>query len=195
MVGMANRALQDFRKFFPWGALIKTVSLPLQAGVLEYDLPVDFDEYRSESMWQQDSARPANMPTDNFTWALLKSGNPGVSVTYYARLQYPKIVFAQVPIDDVINYEYQSSYAVMGADAIAKQRFTADNDRPLLDDEVVALGTKAYWKLEKEIKSGDLDYRDFKQQMRHAIAKDAGPKAVRYPEGTTFYSPPIADTY
>ena len=81
----------------------------------------------------------------------MKAGNPGTRINYYAKLIDGKLEFTAVTGGDVINQDYISRYAVKDAAGQMKEYFTADTDEWVLKDYTLILGTKAYWKGEKEM--------------------------------------------
>lgn len=198
MVAFANRAAHEIREYFPWNMLRKSTQITLEAGKLSYDLPEDWDWYVTESMWKSGGARHVVIPTSDRYWAFIKAGNPGTRINYYAKLIQGKLEFTAVNAGDVINLDYISRFAVLGADDVPKEYFTADTDRWLLKDYTLILGTKAYWKIEKEMPSGVADMQEFNDHIKRDVSQDTPAKVIRKrPWGGAYtpYAPPISADY
>jgi hypothetical protein len=197
MVNFANRAADEYREFFPWNRLRVSTSVTLQDGVLEYDLPADFDYYMTETMWKSDGARFVVIPVSDRYWSFIKAGNPGTRINYYAKLIGGKLAFTSVTAGDVINYDYMSNSAITDSGGTPKPRFTEDTDLFLLSDSTLVTGIKAFWKIEKEMPTGALDMQEFKKSMKRDIAADTPAKVIRNRDDArwTPYAPPISEDY
>lgn len=197
MVSFANRAAGEIREFFPWNFLRKSAQITLIDGQLSYDLPSDFDAYVTESMWKAYGARNVVIPTPERQWSFIKAGNPGNAISYYAKLIGGKLEFTAVTGGDIINFDYISNAVVRDAAGELKERFTADTDEYIMNADTLILGTKAFWKLEKEMPSGVVDQKEFRQHLKRDISKDTPSVVIRSRssrEGTP-WAPPISENY
>ena len=197
MVAFANRAVDEINDSYPWNKLRKSDSITMVGGQLSYDLPADFNYYITESMWKSFGARHVVIPTSNRYWGFLKAGNPGTGINYYAKLIQGKLEFVAVSAGDVINYDYQSSNAVISSTGVEKEEFTSDSDKYLLNDNTLALGIKAFWKIEKGIPTAQVDMMEFKKMVKRDIAVDTPAVVIRDNsrwEGLP-YAPPISSAY
>jgi hypothetical protein len=179
MVAFANRAAQKIINFYRWTTLRKTHLETMQADVLSYDLPPDFMEYVPESMWKQEGARQVQVPTQDRIWGYLTAGNPGTGWTYYAKFFGDRLEFKSVSAGDVLQYDYIANYPVLDTQGNPKARFTEDTDTFLLNDETLILGTKAFWKAEKQMETAGDDRQEFLRSLRHDIVRDTGARTVR----------------
>jgi hypothetical protein len=197
MVEFANRAAHEIRTSFPWNMLRESHQVTLQTGVLEYDLPADFDWYLSETMWKSQGARHVVIPTSDRYWAYIKAGNPGTRINYYAKFINGKLVFTSVDAGDVINFDYISENAIMDSAMQPKDRFTEDTDTFLLDDSTLVRGTQAYWKTEKEMPTGALDMQNFRKDLLRDIGQDTPAKVIRMRDNGMYTpnTPPISTDY
>jgi hypothetical protein len=197
MVDIANRTLSDIGDYFPWSFQRKSASITMVTDQLIYDLPDDFDYYITESMWKAYGARHVVIPTPDRYWAFLKAGNPGTGISYYAKLIGGMLEFIAVSGGDVINYDYQSSHAVISSTGQTKETFTDDSDKYLLNDNTLAMGIKALWKVEKGIATGVVDMMDFKKHIKRDIGVDTPAKVIRNNdrwEGSP-WAPPISSAW
>jgi len=194
MVSFANLVRAEILDYHHWTQLRKTETLTLTSA-LSYDLPDDFNWYSTESMWKAEGARNVVIPTPDYYWAWLKAGNPGTGIQYYGKLIDGKIEFASVVPGDTINFDYISKYAVRSSGGALKERFTADTDTFLLNDNTLIYGTKAFWKIEKEMPTGALDMQTFKKSLRTDVAKTSPSKTIRAGNNMTPFSPPIDSNY
>jgi hypothetical protein len=197
MVAFANRAVDEINDAFPWNKLRKSKVVTMVTDQLTYDMPDDFDTYITESMWKAFGARHVVIPTENRYWAFLKAGNPGTGISYYAKLIGGMLEFIAVSGGDVINYDYQSSHAVISSTGQTKATFTSDSDKYLLNDNTLALGIKAMWKIEKGIPTGAVDMMDFKKHIKRDIGVDTPAKVIRNNsrwEGSP-WAPPISSAW
>jgi hypothetical protein len=198
MVAFVNRAAHEIREYYPWNRLRKSTSITLVDGQLSYDLPSDFDWYVTESMWKSMGARHVVIPTSDRYWAFIKAGNPGTRINYYAKLIDGKLEFTAVTAGDVINLDYISRFAVKNAAGGTQEYFTADTDEWLLKDYTLILGTKAFWKGEKEMPTAERDKMDFQNQVKTDVAQDTPAKVIRtrgYEQAGFPYAPPISADY
>ena len=197
MVEFANRAAEEIREYHPWSELRKSDQITLIDGQTEYDLSADFDYYMTETMWKSSGARHVVIPTSDRYWSFIKAGNPGTRINYYAKFIGGQLAFTSVNGGDVINYDYMSVNANTDSSGTPKERFTDDTDLFLLSDTTLVLGTKAYWKTEKEIMTAVLDMKDFQKSMRRDIAATTPAKVIRSPDSDrwTPYAPPISADY
>jgi hypothetical protein len=198
MVAFANDAASDFQDFYAWNTLRRSTQITLVADQVAYPLPDDFDILFTETMWKSNGARNVVIPTGNEYWSFIKAGNPGTRVNYYAKLIDGMLEFTAVSAGDVINFDYQSAWAITDSDGTPKPEFDNDTDLFLLDDNTLINGIKAYWKTEKEIATAPRDEARFMRDMRRFIVKDTAAKVIRsgarderyYP-----YAPPISQDY
>lgn len=197
MVAFANRAAQTMNDYFPWNKLRKSDQITMVNGQLSYDLPDDFDYYMTESMWKSFGARHVVIPTPDRYWGFLKAGNPGTGVSYYAKFIGGKLEFVSVTAPDVINFDYQSNSPITDLNGVPKQRFTADSDLFLLNDETLALGIKALWKTEKEMPTAAYDMQEFNKSMKRDIGADTPAVVIRGNDiyAGAPYAPPISENY
>ena len=198
MVAFANVAADEIMDSFPWNYLRKSVEIPLVAGQLQYDLPDDFSQYISESMWKQSGARMVQLPTSERLWGFMKAGNALQSWTYYAKFIQGKLTFTSVNAGDVINFDYVSNSPIMGADGTPKPRFTQDTDVWMMNDQTLIRGTKAFWKIEKEMPSAIMDMKEFQKHIKRDIGVDTPSVVIRTGagrEGRYPYTPPVGNDY
>lgn len=197
MVAFANVAVNEIMDAFPWNYLRESVQIPLVSGQLAYDLPEDFSQYISESMWKSSGARMVQLPTSERLWGFMKAGNPAQAWTYYAKFINGKLTFTSINAGDVINFDYVRDTPIRGAGGELKSRFTEDTDVWMLKDQTLISGVKAYWKLEKEMPSAVVDMKQFQNHIKHDISVDTPAVTIRTrsTRGGYPWTPPIGNEY
>jgi hypothetical protein len=178
MMEYANEAARVFTDYCPWTRLRKTVSLPLTTDLI-YDLPSDFGYYVPETMWRHLGVRRVNIPVTDDLWGYLKAGNPTTTVLYHAKFLDGKLEFYQVQEGDVINYDYIANTAIIDENENPKQRFTADTDKFLMDEQTLIYGIRGLWKQGKGIETAQADLDRFQRHLNESIARDVGAKTIR----------------
>lgn len=133
-----------------WSHLVREHTLATTAGVLDYDLPADFNGVEDGSEWVTGMGPlPLGGPLDSAEWMYLKAG--GVSpVLVSFRIAQGKLRFAQDPGTNTVVYEYRSTFWVAPpsstlptqADRIAP---ATSNDVVMFDDLLLMRGLKLAW--------------------------------------------------
>lgn len=142
MFGLVNEAVTDIGRRHDWQALrIERTFLTTAAEVQEASaIPVDFDRFVDETIWNRTAIRPLIGPSTAREWALLKSTNaPITSDTFMIRGN--RFVLAPIPsAGQTIAYEYVSNYWVAETSAPTtgtQSQFELDSDVAILDEEML----------------------------------------------------------
>lgn len=179
MVEQANKANIQFRRFYPWRTLKKTDTITMD-GSLAYDLASDFDYLVPESAYKTTSGIPVDLPASDELWGWLGANSNVSGRTYIGQIIGGQLVLAQEVTGDVITYDYISKHAVQATGGgSTKERFTADTDVFLLDEEVFLLGVEAHWSKAKGFDDAPQLMGEFKTAMRNWIGNDSGAKTIR----------------
>jgi hypothetical protein len=146
MVYLANRAAAYLREK-GFQRLRLRANITLTAATI-YDLPSDFLEMVPDTARVNGRIDTMNLPTGAPEWAYLQASTAASNYIVKARILGDKLnVFSPSP-GDVVSFEYISQFPILGADGITRQeRFQADADSWLLDDDMLILETR--WRFEK----------------------------------------------
>ena len=190
----ANAAIRRLRPY-QWQKLVKSATITMSTAT-DYALASDFWAYVPDTLWSEGGIRPVNMPTTPNSWTILKSGiglNPG---QFNCRFINDRLE-VQNPQDGVeLRYEYISKNALTdSAGTTAKESFTADTDKCVLDEELFIMDIKWRIKKEKGIDDWQADRQEFDNYLRYRMGVDAGSQ-VLYPNQTVNSPlPPYTNTW
>jgi hypothetical protein len=166
---------RDLSRAHTWTALLKqqtftSVAQAVQTGAV----PTDFNWYMNDTMWNRGTQVKVGGPVSPEDWqafqaiALLAIPNAVFRFRGGDILIYPTPAAGQT-----IAYEYGSTYWVQGS----KTEYTADADVAVLDETIIALGTR--WRF---LKSKGMDYaedfRSYEIAKQQAVSRDGGRQKV-----------------
>ena len=134
----------------------------------------DFNYIKDRTFWDLSARLPVLGPLDAEEWEALKA----VLVTgprYYFRILNGNLLLNPAPpLDESMVFEYVSKDWIVGADGTTyKQYFTLDTDEPMLPQELLLMGLRAWWKKEKGLDYAE-DYRMYEMQASDALGRNAG---------------------
>ena len=82
-------------------------------------------------------------------------------------------------VGEVLTFEYLSNALFTDATGFTgKQRFTADTDIWLLDDDLLAMNFKWRWKKEKGLDDWQVDAAEWRTYARNYMAESRGARAI-----------------
>lgn len=136
LVNLANRSVTYLNRYRHWQALRKTYVFSMTTDD-EYPLPSDFLALIPDTGYAQGSVEQIDFDTDSGLWAYLKAGAGSSEELYHMRILGNTIKVFNPQSGEQVRFEYVCNTPVRAADGTLKQRFTADTDEPLLDDELV----------------------------------------------------------
>ena len=180
-LALINRALLETQRRANWGQTTVRHRITTVAGQEEYDLPSDFKQFLTGTWWDADNRWRVFGPASPAEWAALQARAVTGSVRRFVRIfrgtasNDRKIYFFPVPASDgdSIDVEYLSNGIVQDSGGNLKERFTADDDTSLIDEDVIALGFK--WRF---LKSNGLphaeEFRDYEMAVADLKGDDGG---------------------
>jgi hypothetical protein len=188
MVYLANRASafvleKGFQK------LHKRTNITLTTAT-EYDLPADFLELVPDTARVNGRIDTLNLPTSAPMWAYLQASTAASNYIVKARLLDNKLAIFSPSPGDVVSFEYVSQYPILGADGITyQQRFLADLDSWLLDDDLLILETR--WRFERAKGLGDWQVTQLESQKyaNSVMGRDSGSQSIIAQEPGCFPEP------
>lgn len=174
-VNLANRSLVRLRRH-PWQALRKSWDFSLSTDT-QYDLPADFGYLIPDTFYTDQSLYPVDLPANSGTWSYLKVSESSTGVMVQARLLGGKLHINSPNSGSVMRVEYVTKHAVVPASGDNKERFTADTDTTLIDDDLLTMDL--LWRVKK---LHGMDYRgdqdEFGFYELHLKGDDAGSKTI-----------------
>lgn len=146
MVYLANRAV-TFLLEKGFQRLRKRYTITLTSAT-DYTMPSDFLELVSDTARINGRIETLNLPTNTPEWAYLKASAGPTNYVVKARILNNQLSIYSPTVGAVLSFEYIGKYAILATDGVTyKQRFTADTDGWLLDDDLLILETR--WRFEK----------------------------------------------
>ena len=178
MVAIANMVRDEIKDFFPWMALRTSLEVELQDGQTTYTMPNDYGTMVPGSMWEVNGSRPVDGPIADGRWYQLKYSSLTSAGTIRVRFYGNKLQVADVQAGKKFSIEYISKWVVRSDVGAGKERFTADTDTFLLDDQMLIMGVKAGWADAKEMAQADKWKMMFFSKMNREIAKEQGGQKI-----------------
>lgn len=150
VLALANREVnrlqkdtwQELKKLF---TIVMTGSDPVADG--SYDLPADYRQFIPDTAWATDQERKADFPVSDEVWSYLKARDVATGLTYRMRISDNQVNIHNPRGGEELPIQYISKYAVESNAGIPKERFDADDDVFLLNDDLLMLGVK--WRFNK----------------------------------------------
>lgn len=165
---------------YQYSALIREctfTTVPVESqGTLGSDLAPGFKQLLPNTMFNRSQNLRVEGPLSSQEWQQRKAANQS-GTNYSYRIQENYLLFYPTPAaDQLIAFEYESSYAVYAYSGAPKPLFTADDDVCVFPESLLKLGLRWKW---REVKG--LDYlvaRDsYEEQLAILQGKD-GSKAT-----------------
>lgn len=90
------------------------------------------------------------------------------------------LYFDPVPAaGDLVYFEYQTKNWTVSADSLTRRtRFTADDDLPLFDDELMLAGLKWRWNMSKGLDYGE-NFQEYEYMVANAMAADTTARRIK----------------
>jgi hypothetical protein len=192
---LANVAAPQLRQY-GMQALTKSTTRALTTGTDTYELPTGFWHLVADTSFKSSSSNGVKIATDPAEWAYLKaSGASGGGTNYRARIINNLLNVHQATTGDTLRFEYVDSRPIQATGAGAlKERFTADTDVWLLDDELIVRDLS--WRLQKAkgMPSWNAAFQDFRNYARHKRGTETGMRTLSMPGEEGPYDPPAPYT-
>ena len=177
MCYLANRASSDLREQ-GYQKLIKRGAITLTSAT-SYALPSDYLEIVPNTSMIEGRIDAMDLPTDPSTWAYLQSVSSTSDYTVHARIINGEFAVFAPTVGEVVAFEYISNSPILDTAGVTyKQRFTADTDDWLLDDDFLILEIKWRYKKEKGIADWQTDMQEAAQYRNSVMARDKSGKTI-----------------
>ena len=208
MINIANLTAYEIYNFYTWSALRKSFEITMNGYTVVdletgdrntvpyyfYALPADFKSGVSDSAWEKDGSRTVDFSTPERDWYMYKfaafsdggilrarihaglksapdAGNP--AGTGFVEVHDPQIV-------ETFMFEYITSGPIIPENTAEspRDRFEADTDTWLLDDQLLTLGIQYQWALTKVLPQKDEWKDNYYNKMNEAISRDVPAQTI-----------------
>lgn len=182
MVSIANRAIYEIKSFVGWSIMkaTETIVMTETGGVPDtrYELPVNFFSMTPDSVWETDGSRKVELPVPEGRWFMYKYTAFSDGGTIRARIYGNEIEIHDPEPGESFNFEYIIRDPIIDSGGDPKERFTADSDSPLIDNQLVILGIQAHWSETKMLPQAEKWMLNFRAKMNEAIGRDSSGKTI-----------------
>lgn len=176
MCALANQEGLELAQRHNWQALTKehqitTTATETQAGAM----PSDFSRFVNNTFFNRSRNYPVEGPVDPKDWQQYKADN-FVGPYQLFRVRGDDMMLMPIPLaNEDLAFEYVSKNWV----ADDKAEMNADDDTPLLDEELITLG--CIWRY---LSAKSLDhaqaFQDYEARVNNAIARDGGVRDLNF---------------
>ena len=175
LVDLANQSVAMIARH-PWQALRRIYTFTLSTDT-QYDLPADFRSLASDTMYSDTDQEGLDFPASEEKWSYLKASSSGSSGTQ-VRIIADKINVHEPDSGSTVRFEYNSKYPITDSTGAFKERFTADTDSTVLQDDLVI--SELLWRYKKLVGLSDwqVDLAESKDLMQTLKGLDGGSKTV-----------------
>ena len=181
LLRLVNREGEALSKY-NWQSLQQETSITLATGTQTYSLPADFRYIVPSSTWNRTNKRVLIFPVTSQEWQFLKGWTQINGLNLRGRIKNSLIEIEQTITStengDSVYYEYISKYWTQDAASTAQQKFAADDDTSLLDEELLTLGLVWRFKKSKGL-DWQPDFVEYKDQVAQAKARDKGARVLK----------------
>ena len=184
LMALVNEEGASLARRYAWQALVEeqtfaTVAAPTQTAAL----PVDFDRFVPNSVFNRSTRRPMTGPITPRQWQCIQV-QPAYASAYLAfRERSGQFLVSPTPAaGEVIAYEYLSkNWCLSGPSqtppAVPQSGFIHDDDTALIDESLISLGVR--WRF---LRAKGLDYSEematYERELEQAVARDGGSTAL-----------------
>lgn len=173
MARMATRTARDLVTRAPWHVLRKEVAFTALAGETQTGvLPADLDSIIPETLWDRTNRRLISGAIPAIQWQSMKATLPAGGFDRWFTLRGPSIlIYPGMVGGEACAFEYVSRAFCTSSGGTAQTDWAADTDVPLLDEELITLGTVASY-LRSEGQPWEAARADFEAYLTAIAATD-----------------------
>lgn len=182
LLALALEEGEELARRHDWRGLIVSSSFTGNGSATAFNLPADFQRLAGgAALWRENTlVMPLVGPVSQADWvAITNSITVGVQKAY--RLKANQIeIYPAMATDEVVAYEYLSSYFIVSADgATRRATFTLDTDTVVFPDRLMKLGLRWRWRAQK-----GLDYAQaqdtYEQELSREAFADRGARPIAF---------------
>jgi len=178
MVAIANRTAIEIMNYWKWPELRNTGSITLADGQTRYQLPADFQALVPDSAWEMDGERVVEWPVPDRRWFMYKFTDWSDGGTLRVRMYGNEIEVHDANTGESFDFEYISKFPITAENSERKERFTADTDSWLLDDQTLILGIQAHWQQAKLMPSYMEHFANYNRKMAESIGRSNASRTI-----------------
>lgn len=184
LLALAQASVEELVEMFDWQALLKTHTFQTVPAQTLYDLPTDFNRLVGNTVWDRGVAFPISGSHNPQTFQSLQSGIFKQGPYYRFRIIGDKFELLPTPESvTTVAFNYISGHAIKSAQSVAKERFTADDDKTIFRNRLLINFIKL--KL-LQVKGFDTSVamQDFNTSYNAAIGQDVPSGALLMAQST-----------
>ena len=173
LVSICEAEGQDQATRYPWSSLHIETTFTTIGSNLQIALPSGFDYILNDTIWNRTLRRPIYGGTSAQKWQQDKAMQLNSPFNEY-RIIGGSIYLYPIPaVGNTCAYEYMSQNWVTATAGGTSAMWTNDADTPLLDDQLIILGTIWRWKAMKGLDYAE-DFKSYETRITDAMGRDGG---------------------
>jgi len=177
-----KKVLQEIYRAHDWESLIKEQTFVTDgSGSYAFNAIVTDNDYgrtKNQTEWDRSNNRKLYIVTAE-EWQELVSSTVGiVGIRRFARARGGNFIIENDASGDTLVFEYVSNYLVNDSAGNSKLTYTEDTDVAILDEELIELGLKAYWKNELGLDAQE-DFDAYYYALAELIGQEKPAKKIR----------------
>ena len=177
MLRLLNKAGIQLTKETAWNELTNVRTFTAVAAQAQIEPPADYARLSPQtSLWDVSLLRPAVGPIAIDKWLNLTTNTIAGPDKYWTLIGAKFNIYPAPAVTDDFTYAYQSKNWVVNSTTY-KDRFTADDDTPLIDDELLTLELIWRWKAAIGIDYAE-DMANASRQKEIVLAANRGPRII-----------------
>lgn len=187
--GLMNDTAADIMDRYDWQQLLVETSFTTVSGDEQiadmYSTYSDFLRWQDNTEFNRSQDRPLHGSVSPQGWQSAKS-KLTVTPEYHFRIRGNSLLlFGNTSTTDEIYFEYVSNKWLINAARDTKySTMQDDTDLPLLDDQLLMLGTRWRFKRENGLEYGE-DYRAYERRMKNLIGRNVSREPLSLVPGNT----------
>lgn len=175
LYALANEEGHELARRHDWQAMTAEWTFETVAAAIQPNaVPPDWDHFLANSFWNRTSIRPVLGPITPQQWQAVQA-YPQINSVYISfRERDNAFLMTPTPAaNNLIAYEYFSSYWAVAANGDTKAQFTADTDTTVLPERIFELGLRWRFRKSKNLDYAE-DFRTYEQEVQKLEARDGG---------------------
>ena len=180
LLAQATVALEELGRAYNWLELVTEHPFSTVASQDDYSLPSDFSRLVNQTLWDRSNFEEIRGPLSPQQWQEYKSSVLASTATIWKKFRIRNVsgttYFSIHPTPDAVEslvFEYSSKNFCESAGGTGQATWAADTDVPVLDPNLVFLGTR--WRVMRRIGMSYADERDeYERELDKAKARNGG---------------------
>jgi hypothetical protein len=173
LLDLSNEEGQEQADRYQWQALQREATFTTVAAQVQTNLDTLTPGWRyivNDTIWNRSLRRPVYGPRSQRDWQQQKAMQIAGPLNSFRIIQDAVNFYPVPPAGQTCAFEYMTSYWVSGTNAT--QTWMADTDVPVLDDQLLTLGTIWRWKQAKGLNYAE-DFAKYERRIADIMARDA----------------------